>query len=161
MLPLPTTKIPYRSWITTRNCLEKLHRRHIESGRAVRRFTHSAPIRGVIHRKELQNGARWQAGRPMNDRRWATGRRLHPTEIIGIFLGLFRRLASDETNLQGNETILPFGAELWKRRMVIKAATTTAGNAGGHIWRQSNADSQLHPCHGLCDSWTVDRRFAR
>jgi hypothetical protein len=82
-------------------------------------------------------------------------------EFIGILPGLFRRLARDETNLRCNETTFPFGAELRKRRMVIKAATRTAGNAGGDIWRQSNADSQRHPRLGLCDSWTVDCRFAR
>jgi hypothetical protein len=52
-----------------------------------------------------------------------------------------------------------FGAELRKRCMVIKRATTTADSVGSPAGRPSNANPQLHPYLRLRAGWPLDRWF--
>jgi hypothetical protein len=57
---------------------------------------------------------------------------------LGFFLILFRRASSDETIRRATKPFFAFGAEPRKRRMVIKAPTTTADSACG-----DTGDSQM------------------
>src|ERR1700687_5182758 len=72
---------------------------------------------------------------------------------------LFRPAAATKQFSRTTKPFFAFGAELRKRSMVIKSATTTADSAGSDNRRQSNASPQLPPCCRLRTGWPLDRRF--
>src|SRR5260370_4108039 len=84
----------------------------------------------------------------------------HSIEIIWFLATLFRPALATKQFSGATKPFFAFGAELRKRRMVIKPTTRAAQSAASRDGRQSNENPQLHRCLRLRAGWPLDRPFA-